>query len=388
MMEKKLNFALNTFLYWAIITMYIWAARDFGSIPSYVSLALRLVLQVISFTLILGKDVNVKKGFMYKLVVFWMIYTTVITCLNPHPPRELSENLWWPSIFILFYHIAAYPRLIHKFFNRTLIKLFIGAFLFFPFTYMAFGYSEMHATNYVFFISLLFPLLFFVKEKKRYIYYVIGLLISVLAFKRSGMLIAATAGAVITWYDFIKAKGRNSGTKKMMSVIFVLAMVCVFIAVDNYTGGHMSERFSSIEEDGGSGRDIIFEYVILRFQKLNLIDQIFGLGFNGVMNHEWFELRQGVFISAHNDFLEVLCDFGYIGSVMYLIFIINIIMNIRKIFKYSLNLYKANVMSILIFLITSMVSHLFIYPTYYAFLMILWAVTSYYLVNKRATCKL
>lgn len=382
-MEKRLNFALNTFLCWAIVTMYVWAARDFGSIPAYVSLAFRLVLQAISFTLIFSKNVNVKKGFMYKLVIFWMIYTTIITCLNPHSPRELSENLWWPCIFILFYHIAAYPRLVHKFFNKTLTKLFGGALLFFPFTYMAFGYTEMHATNYVFFISLLFPLLFFIKKKKRYIYYAIGLVFSVLAFKRSGMLIAVAAGAVITWYDFIKAKGRNSGTKKMMSVFFVLAMVGVFIAIDSYTGGHMSGRFSSIEEDGGSGRDIIFEYVILRFQNLGSADQIFGLGFNGVMNHEWYELRQGVFISAHNDFLEVLCDFGYIGSIIYLVFIINVIMNTRKIFKYSQELYKSNVMSILIFLIASMVSHLFIYPTYYAFLMIPWAMTSYCLVNKR-----
>lgn len=382
-MEKKLNFALNTFMCWAIVTMYIWAARDFGSIPAYVSLAFRLVLQVLSFTLIFGKDVNVRKGFMYKLVIFWMIYTTVITYLNPHAPREFSENLWWPSIFILFYHIAAYPKLIYKFFNNILTKLFVGALLFFPFTYMAFSYSEMHATNYVFFISLLFPLLFFVKKKKRYVYYTIGLMFSILAFKRSGMLIAVAAGAVITWYDFLKSKGRDSTAKKIMSVFFVLVMVGVFIAIDSYTGGHMSGRFSSIEDDGGSGRDVIFEYVILRFRNMDVTYQIFGLGFNGVMNHEWYELRRGLFISAHNDFLEVLCDFGYVGTVMYLIFIISIILNTKKIFKYSPNLYKANIMSLLIFIIASMVSHLFIYPTYYAFMMIPWAITSYILVNKK-----
>lgn len=382
-MEKRLNFALNTFLCWAIVTMYVWAARDFGSIPAYVSLAFRLVLQALSFTLIFGKDVNVKKGFMYKLVIFWMIYTTVITYLNPHAPREFSENLWWPCIFILFYHIAAYPKLVYKFFNNILTKLFVGALLFFPFTYMAFSYSEMHATNYVFFISLLFPLLFFVKKKKRYVYYTIGLMFSILAFKRSGMLIAVAAGAVITWYDFLKSKGRDSTAKKIMSVFFVLVMVGVFIAIDSYTGGHMSGRFSSIEDDGGSGRDVIFEYVILRFRNMDVTYQIFGLGFNGVMNHEWYELRRGLFISAHNDFLEVLCDFGYVGTVMYLIFIISIILNTKKIFKYSPNLYKANIMSLLIFIIASMVSHLFIYPTYYAFMMIPWAITSYILVNKK-----
>lgn len=383
-MENKLNFALKIFFWWAVITMYIYAAYDFGGIPAYASLALRLILQVVSFTLILNKDANVKRGFMYKLVIIWMIYTTLITIINPHATRELSENLWWPSVFILFYHIAAYPRLIDKFLRKSLTKLYICAFILFPLSYTVASFAELGATNYVFFISLLFPLLFFVKEKKRYIYYAVGLILSILAFKRSGMLIAASAGAVITWYDFIKAKGRNSGTKKIMSVFFVIAMIGVFITINNYTGGHMSERFSNIEEDGGSGRDIIFEHVLLKFRNLDSIDQIFGLGFNGVMNHEWYPLRRGVFISAHSDLLEVICDFGYVGSLLYLIFIINVIMNTRKIFKVSRNLYKADVMGILTFLIASMVSHLFLYPTYYAFMMIPWAVTSYCLVNKRS----
>lgn len=381
-MENKLNFALKIFFWWAIITMYIWAARDFGSIPAYISLALRLILQIISFTLIFSKDKNVKKGFAYKLVVIWMIYTTIITYINPHATRELSENLWWPCIFILFYHMAAYPALINKFIKRQLSKLFVASFILFAFTYTAFSYKEMHATNYVFFISMMFPFLFFVKEKNRYIFYLIGLMLSVLAFKRSGVLVAITAGAAITWYDFIKAKGRNSGTKKIMSVFFIVAVVGLLIAVDSYTGGHMSGRFSSIEEDGGSGRDIIFEYVILRFHNMDSLDQIFGLGFNGVMNHEWYELRQGLFISAHNDFLEVICDFGYIGSIMYLMFIINVLKNTYKIRRSSMSLYKANVTSILIFIIASMVSHLFLYPTYYAFIVMLWAITSYYSVNK------
>ena len=381
-MEKRLRFALNTFFWWAIITMYIWAARDFGSIPAYISLALRLVLQATSFTLIFCKDRNVKRGFSYKLVIVWMVYTTIITLMNPHAPRELSENLWWPCIFILFYHIAAYPRIIHRFLDKQLTKLFVWAFFFFPFTYMAFSYSEQHATNYVFFISLLFPFLFFLKEEKRYIFFAIGLIISVLAFKRSGMLVATSAGGLIVWHDFLKAKGRNSGTKKVLSIFFVLAMAGLFVAIDNYTGGHMSGRFSSIEEDGGSGRDTIFEFIIYKFSNLNPFEQTFGLGFNGVMNHQWYELKQGVFISAHNDFLEVICDFGYIGSAMYLVLIINVIVNTRRASNYSNQLYKANVMSIVIFIIISMVSHLFIYPTYFAYLIILWSITSHYTVNK------
>ena len=268
-MEKKLNFALNIFFCWAIITMYIYAAYDFGGIPAYASLALRLILQIISFTLVFSKDTNIRRGFMYKLVIIWMIYTSFITFINPHAIRELSENLWWPCIFILFYHIAAYPCLIQKFLNKILSRLFISAFMLFPLTYTVASFAEIGATNYVFFISFLFPMLFFVKERKRYIYYAVGLILTIFAFKRSGMLIAILAGSVITWYDFIKAKDRNSSTKKIMSIFFVLAMLGVFIAINNYTGGRMSERFSNIEEDGGSGRDLIFEYVILRFQNLN-----------------------------------------------------------------------------------------------------------------------
>lgn len=382
MMEKQLKFALNTFFWWSIVTMYIWAARDFGSLPAYFALLLRLILQVISFALIFKNDIKVKRGFTYKLVLVWMIYTTVITLINPHAPRELSENLWWPCMFILFYHIAAYPRLVHDLINNKLKKMFIASFIMFVFTYTAFSFGEMHATNYVFFISMLFPFLFFLKDKDRYLYFIIGLILSILAFKRSGMLVAASAGLAICWYDFFKAKGKRRGEKKIIAIFFILAVIGVYVIIDNYTGGHMSERFSSIEEDGGSGRDIIFEYVIAMFGKQNFTERFFGIGFNGVMHHQWFQLGPDVYISAHNDFLEVICDFGYVGSLLYLLFIINIIKNTKQIRKLSGNMYKANITSLVIFFITSMVSHLFLYPTYFAFIIMLWSITSHYVVNK------
>lgn len=44
----------------------------------------------------------------------------------------------------------------------------------------------------------------------------------------------------------------------------------------------ISQRFELIEDDGGSGRDMIYEDVINRYQNSDLIYQIFGRGFDTV----------------------------------------------------------------------------------------------------------
>ena len=382
-MERILKFILNIFFCWAIVSMYVWAARDFLSIPSYTVLFLRLAVQVSAFYLLVYHERNIKIDVSYRLVVVWMFYSTAITVANPHRPRELSENLWWPCIFILFYHVAAYPKVARIFLYKQLPRLIIASIAIFPCTYLAFSYGDKHASNYIFFIVLLMPSLFFIKEPSRLRYYLVGLICSVFAFKRSGVLIAAAVGAAIVYFDYLMSKGKNAGIKKVFSFVLAAGMGLVFFVIDAFTGGYMSKRFGSIEEDGGSGRDLIYEYVITRFAGLPTEKQVFGIGFNGVVNGEWIEHRRGAFVSAHNDFLEILCDFGYVGVFLYLCIIMRLIYNIKVLKNSSAPLYRCNMTCLCVFVLASMLSHLFLYPTYFVFLIIPWAMTCYYVANKK-----
>lgn len=381
-MEKTLKFALNVFSFWAVISMYVWAARDFLSVPSYIALFLRLIVQCIAIYLLILPKGKIRIDATYGLVVLWMLYSSVITIINPHLPRELAENLWWPCVFILFYHVAAYSELAMAFLRQQLPRLILASILIFPCTYLAFSYGDKQASNYIFFVVLLLPSLFFIKERLRLRYYLLGVMCSVLAFKRSGVLMAAVVGLAIVYFDYLKSTGKRAGLKRICSFVLVVAMGLVFFVVDAITGGHMASRFASMEEDGGSGRDIIYEYVIAQFGNLPIEKQVFGIGFNGVINHEWIEHRRGAFVSAHNDFLEILCDFGYVGTILYFGIIMRLIFNVRVLRKKSVILYRCNVTYLSVFLIASMISHLFLYPTYFAFLMIPWAITSFYVANR------
>jgi O-antigen ligase len=93
-----------------------------------------------------------------------------------------------------------------------------------------------------------------------------------------------------------------------------------------------------------------------------------GLGYNAVA------LSSSAFSSAHNDFLEIIYDYGFIGLILYILFII-------KIVKYNIILYKDSSIyaegfsvSIILFLVISMFSHLILYQTYFFYLLIYWGI--------------
>ena len=128
------------------------------------------------------------------------------------------------------------------------------------------------------------------------------------------------------------------------------------------------DRLETIFEDKGSGRLGIWENTWEMQMDSSLAGWIFGHGFNAVY------INSVPQYSAHNDFLEVLYDFGIIGFILYINFYIIII-------KYSKKLYNARskytapfVSSIVLALIMSITSHLIIFPTYFIYLCLFWGV--------------
>ena len=107
----------------------------------------------------------------------------------------------------------------------------------------------------------------------------------------------------------------------------------------------------------------------------DLLHWVVGAGYNSVLLSKI--CTDGVLggnVSAHNDFLEVLYDYGIVGLAIYISFFINII---RKAIKMKKDKYKyavSFIASILMVISISLTSHLVIYLNYYAVIFVFWAL--------------
>lgn len=141
----------------------------------------------------------------------------------------------------------------------------------------------------------------------------------------------------------------------------------VYLCLDN---GHFItvDRLNNIGNDGGSGRLDVWKYTWGMIKNSNFFSLLFGHGFNAVYNHSNLKL------SAHTDVLEVIYDYGMIGSVVYLTFIRSIFSTFKYVKFYRKDLVPAYATSLVLFTSVSILSHLIIFPTYFLYLCLFWGL--------------
>ena len=139
--------------------------------------------------------------------------------------------------------------------------------------------------------------------KKRWIMIVIVSLCAITALKRSGIIIMSISVILLYYSDFFRRKCLHP--KSLFAAILVIAGIFTVYQYKAESIYDISKRFEMIKADGGNGRDMIYEDVINRYRSEDLIQQVIGKGFDSVKGKD-----TTIALSAHNDFLEVLYDFG------------------------------------------------------------------------------
>jgi O-antigen ligase len=189
------------------------------------------------------------------------------------------------------------------------------------------------------------------------------------------------------YFDYIRDQRGNFFSKIFIVFIVVIGLSGLYDHFNSRSDDYITNRLSSIQDDGGSGRVDIYNTVFNSFEKQFFENKLMGVGHNGVRNSGIVWETRGVAnqnLSSHNDFIEIIYDYGVIGIIIYLFFIKSVISNTLKIRKLDSRLFQANIVSLIMFLVMSMVSHLILYPTYFAYLVILWAITASYLHQNKA----
>lgn len=289
-----------------------------------------------------------------------------------HSIRDLGDSVLWISVLFLSYKAALNGEcaLLKSRYIALTIPLYFVIFsnvrLYFI---MNTDDTAMISTAYYALFLLPFALLI----KRKWIMWMLILFVFltvVLSAKRTGFI--AFLGALLIY--FLNALGgKNTTASKRVGYLITFSIVLLsgyfafarFIEINNIS---ILDRLSRLSEDGGSGRDVIWEYSWDLVKKSDLWSLILGHGFNTVYHTSILE------VSAHTDFIEVVYDYGIIGSLLYVFFY-------WKLYRYFLYV-KENfpeyaapfAVSLFLTLVLSAFAHLIIYPTHFLFACLFWGL--------------
>lgn len=150
---------------------------------------------------------------------------------------------------------------------------------------------------------------------KRWLRVISILIVSVIiisSIKRGG-LIALVLGlfAYLLVSQFISKKGLKT---TIILFITLVALVILFYVLINYLGDNIIERLSDRDDETGSGRLDIWNSLIQRLGMQDFEFWIFGNGHMSTTKYSWENL------TAHNDFLEIIYNYGIFNFIFYVLF--------------------------------------------------------------------
>jgi|GEM_PF-787435 len=388
-----LKFLVFLLFIWSIASLYFFGNSDIQSTSGIAPYITSIIVTLIEILAILVTIFNFKIlvfNNICRIVILWSVFMFLNVLLNSSNILfDLREVIWWPSVFLIFFSIFYKRNLEFKF--NFIIKGMVALFLilFIQFVLIRFSNIEFSlatgglSLNHVFYVVLLSPFIFLITNKTwKYILMFLAIVAALISFKRSAMICMFLIFLISIYFDFIKDKKGSFFSKIFIVIIVIVGLSSLYEHLNSGSDDYITNRLTSISDDGGSGRTDIYAIVFNSFENQFFENQLMGAGHNGVRNSGIVWETRGITnqnLSSHNDFIEVIYDYGIIGIIIYLFFIKKVISNTFKIRKINIKLFQANIVSLVMFIVMSMVSHLILYPTYFAYLVILWAITASYL---------
>ncbi len=202
------------------------------------------------------------------------------------------------------------------------------------------------------------------------------ILISLFFSLKRGTIIAFCLAYMV--YYFIVNKPSITKIILILGVIICFAFVInnYFEYDDNLIYNTVIERFENLKEDGGSGRTDIYVYVWDKILNANAGNNILGYGWGSVQ-------KTSLGLSAHNDFLEIIYDFGWFGFILYLFVLINLFILLRKVFFINRKVGGIIACSLTITLFINSISHIVLYPKCLLLSCMFWGYAIGFLQTKR-----
>ena len=271
----------------------------------------------------------------------------------------------WIFIYLFFYTLCLRYE-IDKYINKFVVFFTIFSAILFIRNYIlniGIGHTDWHYIESYYVITLI-PAFLLLQNKYKYSLLILTMICAIISAKRTGLITSVIV--IIIYFILI---GKNIGKKIKSILLGATILVTLYFTMATFMGEQLDfiiERIANIEEDDGSGRGDMYTNLFDEITKNDdTATYLFGNGYDEVINSK---INSGY--SAHNEFLEVLYDYGLVGfSIFTAIFIA--IYNMSK--KTKEHKHKVSVqLSLLIFIMFSLTSHTILYTTNIIFLCMFW----------------
>lgn len=384
---KSLRFlyilAILLFAFSVCLTMYNLAlnttgeeVRVFGYPREY------FILPLLSLNgLIIASNYSIIKPVgISRIVLLWMFIVPILSSLSIPKLQYFIEMLVWPTSYLASYVLIKNNNKNFKYISYTFLVVFIMGLFYFQqskidqLSLNSHGFEN--SANSIFCVLSVVPFILLL-ESKRLKYSLLFITILAVSFsnKRSAIIILGVSLIPTLWSMF------SSKYSKMKKLLIVSVLLCgclslFFYVEDNYLENRALERFSMLDEDGGSGRSMIWAYVIDNYFKGDFISILLGSGHNAVSYIGWAS-------ASHNDFLDVLYDYGIFSFIIYLCLHLAILKRLYYMYKIQSPYFQSYFFMTVVFVIMSWISILIVQQRYLVYIAIYWGMIEAQFENKK-----
>lgn len=320
-----------------------------------------MIIVLLSFLLMMTSNTHYTQfGRFWLFWIAWIVFEFIFGKTGAEK-GNIFRMMLAPMSFSFFYIVSKRGIRSEKYVIWGFVIIFLLSLLW-SIQYSLRSMEEMDflQTNYVFWPLCCAPFIFLVNHKIKWV--LIGLMIFgiVISMKRSAVIIA-----ILTLLFYFWAKGRN--LKRSMSTLALLIVGYFLLSI--YYSDYLlviEDRMEMMSSDEGSGRLPIYEMVWRHISNFDIGDVIIGRGFGSI--------TQTGFSNAHNDFLQMLYEYGIIGLVFYIALIFRSCKQLWIINKIAVNnsVLIAEGSSFIILIVMGLVSNLVVSYTFFVFLCCFW----------------
>lgn len=290
-----------------------------GSI--FAKLSLLMVLLISSFYLLKTSLIKSKKSLFYYVWTAFLFLNIIGFAIEGEIDlikfSELRNILTVFLPFFPFYYFAYKGQLSKEnliYFFIILIPIAVASFYYSRNSIITeqFNSNENVVTNTAYIFVALIPYVFLWASRKVISFLSLTLLLFfIIQGAKRGALITGIGGALVFIYyqlSAINPKRRVQG----ISLALIGVLTLIFFSYEFYLNNQfLIDRIENIE-DGGSGRDVIYMNLINSwYNSDNTLNYLFGFGFLSSIKYS------GTGHLAHNDWLELLINFGLLGVFIY-----------------------------------------------------------------------
>ena len=244
-----------------------------------------------------------------------LIYFFVSYLWSNPSTTTLGNTLYALLAFVMFAFLGKEGILTQKFILVSALSLTVAAIPSFfnaqqlALAKLASGGDETTVNASTIFLMLL-PLLFCLRNRVVSLVLFCVCLFFLISGAKRGNILAAVIPAVLYAWMLYKENKRN--VFKISVLIIAIAAIALWIKDLVLSDEYLLRRLEQTLEGNTSGRDVIYSTMWDMWYGVgSIVNLLFGYGYNGTF------LYSPMHKFAHNDWLEILVDFGLLGAIFY-----------------------------------------------------------------------